>query len=246
MLDLRAGIKNLPFTDFKEKAMYPDAVIFDFDGVIVDTEPIHYQVFQQILEPLDMGYTWQEYTDTYMGFDDRDAFREAFRTAGQPITQDRLQELINQKASLFEQVVARGVTPYPGVVELINELAAHGIPLAICSGALRSDIMPILEQLEIKHFFSQIVTADDLPQSKPHPASYLRAKEKLVTSFPEKLTPCSLIYAIEDTPAGIQSAKGAGLCVVAVTNSYPANKLVQADATVQALVQLIGVDWKAV
>ena len=223
--------------------MYPDAVIFDFDGVIVDTEPIHYQVFQQILEPLGMGYTWQEYTDTYMGFDDRDAFREAFRAAGRSITQDRLQELINQKATQFEQVVARGVTPYPGVVEQIKELAAHGIPLAICSGALRSDIMPILEQLDIKHFFSHIVTADDVPQSKPHPASYLKAKDLLLTSFPEKLNPSSLIYAIEDTPAGIQSAKGAGLNVVAVTNSYPAEKLGQADAQVQTLTDLHGKAW---
>lgn len=223
--------------------MYPDAVIFDFDGVIVDTEPIHYQVFQDILEPIGLGYTWEEYTSTYMGFDDRDAFREAFRTKGQIITQDRLQELINQKATLFEQVVAKGVTPYPGVVELIKELAAHGIPLAICSGALRSDIIPILEQLAIKLFFSHIVTADDVPQSKPHPASYLKAKELLLHSFPEKLTSKSSICAIEDTPAGIQSAKGAGLYVVAVTNSYPAEKLWQADCVVKTLNQLVKHEW---
>lgn len=218
--------------------MYPDAVIFDFDGVIVDTEPIHYQVFQQILEPLGMGYTWQEYTDTYMGFDDRDAFREAFRTAGKELSDDTLQTLISQKASMFEQVVTQGVVPYPGVVELIKELSAHGIPLAISSGALRSDILPILEQLDIKRYFTHIVTADDVPQSKPHPASYLKAKDLLLTSFPDKLTPSSLIYAIEDTPAGIQSAKGAGLSVVAVTNSYPAQKLELADTTVPSLEQL--------
>ncbi|MCE1227198.1 MAG: HAD family phosphatase [Geobacteraceae bacterium] len=218
--------------------MYPDAVIFDFDGVIVDTEPIHYQVFQQILEPLGMGYTWQEYTDTYMGFDDRDAFREAFRTAGKELSDDTLQTLISQKASMFEQVVTQGVVPYPGVVELIKELSAHGIPLAISSGALRSDILPILEQLDIKRYFSHIVTADDVPQSKPHPASYLKAKDLLVISFPAQLTPSSLIYAIEDTPAGIQSAKGAGLSVAAVTNSYPAQKLELADIKVPSLEQL--------
>jgi beta-phosphoglucomutase len=218
--------------------MYPDAVIFDFDGVIVDTEPIHYQVFQQILEPLGMGYTWQEYTDTYMGFDDRDAFREAFKAAGKSIKPDSLQTLINQKATIFEQVISEGVTPYPGVIELIKELTAHGIPLAISSGALRSDILPILEQLEIKHYFSHIVTADDVPQSKPHPASYLHAKEKLLSSFPDKLSIASLIYAVEDTPAGIQSAKGAGLRVVAVTNSYPAEKLGLADAKVLSLEQI--------
>lgn len=224
--------------------MYPDAVIFDFDGVIVDTEPLHYQAFQKLLEPLGLGYSWQEYIETYMGFDDRDAFREAFSSAGKTITPDTLQTLINQKAAIFEQVVAGGVTPYPGVVYLIKELAARGIPLAISSGALRSDIMPILEQLNIKHYFSHIVTADDVPQSKPHPASYLKAKELLLNSYPEKLTPKSSIFAIEDTPAGIQSAKGAGLHVVAVTNSYPTERLGEANTKVQSLNQLIGVDWK--
>ena len=224
--------------------MYPDAVIFDFDGVIVDTEPIHYKVFQQILEPLGMGYSWQEYTNTYMGFDDRDAFREAFRAAGKDLSADTLQTLINQKASMFEQVVTQGVVPYPGVIELINELAAHGIPLAISSGALRTDILPILEQLNIKKYFTHIVTADDVPQSKPHPASYLKAKELLRHSFPERLHATSSVVAIEDTPAGIQSAKGAGLSVVAVTNSYPVEKLRQADATVQTLMQLVGGDWE--
>jgi len=218
--------------------MYPDAVIFDFDGVIVDTEPIHYQVFQDILEPIGLGYTWDEYTRTYMGFDDRDAFREAFGAAGKTLTPDRLQELISQKAGIFEQVVSRGVTPYTGVIELIHELSAKGIPLAISSGALRSDIIPILEQLNIEHYFSHIVTADDVPQSKPHPASYLSAKEKLLISFPDKLNSDSLVYAIEDTPAGIQSAKGAGLSVVAVTNSYQAEKLRQADVIVPSLEQL--------
>jgi len=219
--------------------MYPDAVIFDFDGVIVDTEPIHYQVFQDILVPIGLGYTWEEYMSTYMGFDDRDAFREAFRSAGKTLTPDRLQELINQKAGIFEQVVSRGVTPYTGVIELIHLLSTKDIPLAISSGALRSDIMPILEQLNIEQHFSHIVTADDVPQSKPHPASYLSAKEKLLHRFPEKLSAASRIFAIEDTPAGIESAKGAGLTVFAVTNSYPAEKLKQADVIIQSLEQLV-------
>ena len=104
--------------------------------------------------------------------------------------------------------------------------------------------MPILEQLNIKHYFSHIVTADDVPQSKPHPASYLSAKEKLLASFPDKLNTTSRIFAIEDTPAGIQSAKGAGLSVIAVTNSYPTEKLGQADAQVQSLMQLSCGNWE--
>ena len=223
--------------------MYPAAVIFDFDGVIVDTEPIHYQAFQKILKPQGMGYSWQEYIDKYMGFDDRDAFREALHTAGKAVSQDTLQQLINKKAAIFEEVITQGVTPYPGVIELIQELANQGIPLAISSGALRSDIIPILEQLKIKDFFTHIVTAEDVPQSKPDPASYIGAREKLLYSYPYKLDSGSIIYAIEDTPAGIQSAKGAGLKVIAVANSYPATKLRQADSIVHSLTQLSGGNW---
>lgn len=240
----RAGSLYLPFAyERTSTSMYPAAVIFDFDGVIVDTEPIHYQVFQTILEPQGMGYSWQEYTDKYMGFDDRDAFREAFHTAGKEVSQDVLQLLINQKAAIFEEVVTQGVTPYPGVIELIQELADMGIPLAISSGALRSDIIPILEQLQIKDLFAHIVTADDVPQSKPDPASYIGAKDKLLYSYPDQLDSNSVIYAIEDTPAGIQSAKGAGLKVVAVSNSYPASKLQQADSIVHSLSQLSKGNW---
>jgi beta-phosphoglucomutase len=223
--------------------MYPSAVIFDFDGVIVDTEPIHYQAFQKILEPLGLAYTWQDYLTNYIGFDDRDAFSEVFHKAGEVLDQKSLQNLINQKAIIFEQVIEGGVTPYPGVLELIKELAEKGIPLAISSGALRSDILPILKQLDVQGYFSHIITAEDVPQSKPHPASYLNAKMKLLTSFPDIANKDCTIYAIEDTPTGIQSAKGAGLIVIAVTNSYPSDKLHQADITVTSLSHLAQGNW---
>lgn len=223
--------------------MYPQAVIFDFDGVIVDTEPIHYQSFQKVLAPRGIEYTWQEYVDRYMGFDDRDAFKEAFRTADIKIDPNVLQLLINQKADVFMDIIARGVAPYPGVIELIHELKNEDIPLAISSGALRSDIMPILAQLKISGFFTHIVTAEDVHKSKPDPASYILARNQLLQSFPSKLDCESIICAIEDTPAGIQSAKAAGLRVVAVTNSYPISNLQQADSIVNSLVQLSGGSW---
>jgi HAD superfamily hydrolase (TIGR01509 family) len=223
--------------------MYPAAVIFDFDGVIVDTEPIHYQAFQNLLTPLGLGYSWEEYTTRYMGFDDRDAFREAFRTHGKVIDENYLKELINLKASYFKKVVQQGVSPYPGVIELILELAENKVPLAISSGALHSDISPILNQLNIYNLFTQIITADDVPQSKPDPASYLLAKQRLLQNSPSKPNESSLIYAIEDTPAGIQSAQGAGLRVIGITNSYPAEKLFQADIIIDGLTELFGRPW---
>lgn len=223
--------------------MYPAAVIFDFDGVIVDTEPLHYQAFQKMLIPRNLGYSWEDYVATYMGFDDRDAFREAFRQGGLPLADHELEQLVADKASIFQEVIADGVTPYPGVTTLIQDLHHKGTPLAICSGALRSDILPILNQLGIADCFARIVTADDVPHSKPDPTSYRIAAEQLISTFPAQLSDANRIIAIEDTPAGISSATGAGLKVIAVTNSYPADQLRQANRLVSSLEELQCDDW---
>lgn len=213
------------------------AVIFDFDGVIVDSEPFHYQAFQRVLEPLGLGFTWQEYLNTYIGFDDRDAFREVHRQAGQSLAGANLQTLIERKAELFPQVVAGTAVPYPGVVELIRELSAH-LPVALCSGALLSDIVPIVTQLGIADLFCTMVTADDVHVSKPDPASYQLAVQRLQKLFPHAGISPTECLAIEDTPAGIASAKGAGIRVIAVTNSYPADQLTDATVVVMSLAEL--------
>ncbi len=210
------------------------AVIFDFDGIIVDTEPLHYRAFQTILEPLGKGYSWGDYVDRYMGFDDREAFIEAFLAAGEQLSHDALQRLIERKAQIFQEVIASGVTPYPGVVRLASELAAR-VPVALCSGALPSDILPILEQFSLDKVFSVMVTAMDVAASKPDPASYRLAVERLQAAFPDNGIVPSSCLAIEDTPAGIVSANGAGIRVLAVTNSYPPAQLQQACKVVASL-----------
>ncbi|HEY6839031.1 MAG TPA: HAD family phosphatase [Geobacteraceae bacterium] len=210
------------------------AVIFDFDGVIVDTEPLHYRAFQEILEPLGLGYSWEAYVDSYMGYDDREAFVEAFRAAGRSLDGTLLGEFIARKAAAFQTVIASGVYPYPGVVELIREISGK-LPLAVCSGALPSDIDPILAQLGITDCFDVIVTAVDVAASKPDPASYTLAAAKLADKHREKNLTASSCLAIEDTPAGIASATGAGITVLAVTNSYPASMLSHAVRIVDSL-----------
>jgi beta-phosphoglucomutase len=214
------------------------AVIFDFDGIIVDTEPLHYKAFQEILVPRGRGYSWEEYVGHYIGFDDRDAFREVFRRSGATLGAEELQLLITEKAEAFQRIIATGAEPYPGVVELITSLSGT-LPLALCSGALRGDIVPILAQLRLSDAFDCMVTADEVTASKPDPESYLLAVRRLVELFPSRgITPSTAI-AIEDTPAGIASATGAGLKVLAVTNSYPAERLCSAVKVVESLV---GVD----
>ncbi|WP_136514496.1 MULTISPECIES: HAD family hydrolase [Geomonas] len=214
-----------------------NAVIFDFDGIIVDTEPLHYKAFQELLVPLGLGYSWEEYMELYIGFDDRDAFREAFRVHGRALSEDELKELIRGKAAAFLDIVSGGVAAYPGVVELIRSISGT-LPLALCSGALKSDIEPILKQLGLTDAFDVKVTADEVAASKPDPESYRLAVQRLQERFPGKVDAAASI-AVEDTPAGITSATGAGLKVLAVTNSYPREKLSGASRVVNSLV---GVD----
>ena len=205
-----------------------EAVIFDFDGVIVDTEPLHFAAFQRLLEPLGLGFSWERYVETYMGFDDRDAFMEAFKVNGTGLSAADLQSYIDRKANLFQEIIRDGISAYPGVVDLIRRIHDSRTPLAISSGALRSDIEPILETLGIADCFDVIVTAEDVARSKPDPECYRLAHARL-NAFRSLNLPPRQVLAIEDTPAGIASAKGAGLQVLAVTNSYPAEQLSQAN-----------------
>jgi len=195
------------------------AVLFDFDGIIVDSERLHWAAFNRVLET---PVSWEDYVETLIGFDDRDAFKHLFPMVGK----NELADLIEKKAAAFQQLLeSDGAAALPGAVELIQSLSGT-LPLAICSGALREDILPILGKLGIDNAFDTIVTADDTHISKPDPAPYKLAMQKLgITSG----------LAIEDTPAGISSAKGAGLKVLAVTNSYPATALTQADSVVDSL-----------
>jgi len=213
----------------------PEAVLFDFDGILVDSEPMHYRAFTEVLDPLGMGFPWKEYVEIYMGFDDRDAFREAFRAKGIDLDDATLATLVAAKSGAFLRGLRDGVTAYPGAVPMIESLHAAGRPLALCSGALRSDIDPILTKLGVARRFDVIVSADDVRRSKPDPESYALAFRRLSGAYPTSLTVPGKSIAVEDTPAGIRSAKGAGLRVLAVTNSYDAGDLAEADWIVDSL-----------
>ena len=205
------------------------AVIFDFDGIIVDSEPMHFHAFNEVLKPLEVEISWEEYCETYIGYDDRDAFRAIFKAHSKKVCTRDVKHLIEKKAKVFQTYVHNGeATPLPGAVELIQSIPAR-LPIALCSGALKEDIVPIIEKLGIENAFSVIVTAEDTPKSKPHPAPYKLALEKLGIEDPASA------IAIEDTPAGIMSATGAGVKVLAVTNSYDREYLLEADAITDSL-----------
>ena len=197
-------------------------ILFDFDGIIIDSEKLHWAAFNAVLAAQDRTVSWPEYVETLIGFDDRDAFNFLFPNLGKT----ELEELITKKAAAFQALLkSDGAAALPGAIELIRSLSGN-VPLAICSGALREDILPLLGKLGIETAFDTIVTADDTHISKPDPAPYRLAAQRLGVSQG---------LAIEDTPAGIASAKGAGLKVLAVTNSYERVFLTEADRIVDSL-----------
>ena len=204
----------------------------------MDTEPLHYEAFQAVLRPLGLGHDYAHYMEFYIGFDDRDAIREAFREAGRLLDDATLAELMEAKAGELLQIAGRGVESFPGVVSLVRELMEHGIPLAVASGALRHEVVTFMEALGLREAFPLIVAADDVDRSKPDPETYRAALDRVAEKLGDhSLDPRSCI-AIEDTPAGIQSARAAGLYVIGVTNSFPAEELKGADCVVERLDQL--------
>lgn len=213
------------------------AVFFDFDGVIVNSERLHWQALVRVLEPLDLAFSWEEYFQGYIGCDDRDVFRIRFNRAGRELDAARLKECLAGKATAFQDLI-RDSPPsiYPGVRELIRDLRGR-VPMAICTGAVASDIAPILESLQLRSDFGAIVTAEDVAASKPNPDCYKLARKQLAQTAG---VPDTAVFgvAIEDTPAGIAAARGAGMQVLAVATTHPADELHAADRVIHRLTDI--------
>ncbi len=212
-------------------------VFFDFDGVIADSERLHYRAYQLLLEPMGLGFSWDGYRAEYIGYDDRDALRLVHRRAGLELPPGRMSDLMTRKARMFADLVQREPPPlYPGVLALLESLRGR-CRVALCTGALRSDIDPILSSAGLAGRFDTVVTAEDVHASKPDPACYRLARARLRAIAGEGAgTPGGV--AIEDTPAGIQAAKGAGLRALAVTSTHEEAALHAADRVIDSLEEL--------
>jgi HAD superfamily hydrolase (TIGR01509 family) len=218
----------------------PHAIIFDFDGVIADSEPLHLAAFQQALEPEGILLTTEAYYADYLGYDDYDAIVAALREAGRPPTEESVQRLMAAKAEHFLALVREGVRILPGVPAFIRQ-AATRVPLAVASGALRREIELILAYAGLRQAFEAIVSAEDVSEGKPAPESFLLALERLKERVPT-LAPGDCLV-IEDSRAGIEGARRAGMRCLAVANSYPASELGAADVVVPSLEK---VEWERV
>lgn len=213
------------------------AIVFDFDGVIANTEPLHFCALGQVLQQEGVALTRDEYYGRYLGYDDVGAFGAI--AADRALRWDAAQvaALVARKAGRLEELERSASVLFPGATSAIRRMA-DVCPLAIASGALRGEIMRILDREGLTRFFPVVIAAEDTRTSKPAPEPYLLAVERMSASTNRSLAPSDCV-AIEDSRWGLESARAAGLRTVAVTHTYPADTLsAAAEAVIEHLDQL--------
>ena len=210
-------------------------VIFDFDGVLADSEPLHLRAYQEVLAPRGIDLAATDYYDRYLGFDDPGVFRAVAHDQGWELGEETLAELIRVKGERFDTLVGQGEGLFAGAADCVRRVAA-AVPVAIASGALGPEIEALLSTTGLRHHFKAIVASGDTPRSKPAPDPYLRAVE-LLRPFAGGAgpDPADCFVAIEDSRWGIESALAAGLRCLGVAQTYQADTLRNAHAVVPTI-----------
>jgi len=200
------------------------AIVFDFDGVIADSERLHLHAYQEVLAPLGLQLSDDLYYSEYLGYDDVGLLRKYAANNDLDWDENAIAQLSHSKAKRYDELSARGEMLFPGAANFIRE-AAGRVPVAIASGALTHEVEEILQRTGLRPLFATIVGADQTARSKPSPDPYLEAFARLAGASGDVIEP-SRTVAIEDSRWGLESAGAAGLRRVAVTNTYSADELV--------------------
>ncbi len=211
------------------------ALIFDFNGIIVDDERIHFELFKRVLAEEGIELTEEDYYARYLGFDDRGAFTAAYREHGRSLDEQLLARLIDRKAVYYQNAIRNKARIFPGVEKLVASLVP-ALPLAVASGALRKEIDTILSTAGLLKHFAVIISAEDVDHGKPEPEIFLKAlaglNARVENNDPIDAADC---LVIEDSKEGIRGARRAGMKCLAVSNSHPTELLQEANAVVRSL-----------
>jgi beta-phosphoglucomutase len=210
------------------------AVILDFDGVIADTEAMHFEAFNEVLAQYNIELTEDEYFELYLGYSDIDCFNALNENFKLEWDDAEMEDLVQQKADTFEEYVRAGASIIKGVPEFIDMLHKNHIPLAICSGATMRDIRAVLGTTALADSFRVIITADDVTVGKPDPEGYIQARKKLSAAISQPIDSAECL-AVEDSEWGLEAARAASMHTMGVTNSYPVPALGLADKVVDSL-----------
>lgn len=213
---------------------WPRAVLFDFDGVIVNSEPLHFLAFHEVLADEKIALTESEYYHDVIGFDDKGAFRHIFALKNRELDPATFLRVMTRKSEIMMDLIQRRkLSALPGVEQFVRSLWRH-CPLAICSGGLREEIEVMLEGVSLRDCFSVIVAAEDVEVGKPDPRGYVLTAELLSEKSKHKLSAKDCLI-VEDAPSVIANVKTLGFPTLAVANSYPVEKLSAADWVVANL-----------
>lgn len=215
------------------------AIIFDFDGVLVDSEPLILKIFQKMAAREGWSLTPEDYYLKYLALDDRGIVEHLFRSHGSALDPTRRDECIAWKAREYEQAIRDGLPSFPGAAEFVRK-ASDQFPLAIASGSLRSEVEYLIARLGLRKKFAALVTADDTAHSKPDPEIYLKALERLqkLAAFRQKPLLAAECLAIEDAPGGVEAAHAAKMKCLALTHTRPAEELRHADWSCQSFADI--------
>lgn len=213
------------------------AVIFDFDGVITDSEVLHLRSFNKVLAKFNFGIEKKDYYSKYLGFTDSDCYRQLIKDGLLDIDKSQISELVEQKNLIFEKLAKTEGQTIEGVREFLVMLEQNNVPMAICSGALLTEIELMLDEANLRSFFQTIVSAEHVKKGKPHPEGFLRALKRLNKNRDDQISEQQCIV-IEDSLWGLQAAVAAKMHTIAVTNSYDAEQLHLAEKIVDKLSDL--------
>jgi len=213
------------------------AVIFDFDGVITDSEILHLRAFNRSLVPFGIEITTKDYYQDYLGFSDFDCYRALIERGLIQIEEGQIPDIIKEKSRIFEELTKTEGRTIEGVHEFLEMLELNKIPMAICSGSLLVEIELMLDEAKLRHFFTIIVSAEQVKKGKPHPEGFLLSLQKLNEVCQPPITAAECVV-IEDSQWGLKAGKDAGMHTVAITNSYDADQLSMAEKVVSRLNEL--------
>jgi len=210
------------------------AVIFDFDGVITDSEVLHLRTFNKVLAQYGIELSKEDYYKNYLGLSDLDLFTLLADKGMLRLSADGIGNLVKQKNRIFEELAKTEGRMIEGVRDFIGMLSQNNILMAICSGALLSEIELILEEAGIRHFFEEIVSAEYVKKGKPHPEGFLLTLRKLNEKTQKPIT-AEQCVVVEDSHWGLEAGKAARMHTIAITNSYTADQLAMAEKIVAHL-----------
>jgi beta-phosphoglucomutase family hydrolase len=203
--------------------MFPEAVIFDLDGTLVDNNAYHIEAWKAFYDKIGKPFSLEEYTQNINGRINRDIFNYVFNTTLSP---EQIEEYSHEKESMYRELYKPHIKPINGLIDFLEMLEKAKVPKAIATSGLVPNINFMFEHIPIRNFFHSVIDSTQITHGKPHPEIFLKAALS-VNAVPSRCV------AFEDSVAGIKSAKAAGMKVVGLTTTHTAEEIKQADLIIK-------------